>query len=110
MQGFAIVKLEADNVAVQENVVQQFNEYMQRTKKAQAFVHDSEGYFRVSYNEKFGAASAPMEIFGKFLQSTGYSVNGISSANTLEGGNGTVVSFEKGGKEAHVTLSTVRIY
>lgn len=110
MQGFAIVKLEADNVAVEENVVQQFNEYMQRTGRTQAFVHESEGYFRVSYSGNAGLSSAPIEIFGKFLQTTGYSVNGISSASTLEGGNGTVVSFEKGGKEAHVTLSTVRIY
>ena len=110
MQGFAIVKLEADNVAVGENVVQQFNEYMQRAEKTQSFVHESEGYFRMAYSEKIGMSSAPIEAFGKFLQTTGYSVNGISSANTIEGGNGTVVSFEKDGKEAHVTLSTVRIY
>lgn len=110
MQGFAIVKLEADNVAVQENIVQQFNEYMQNTQKTQAFVHDGEGYFRMAYNEKIGMSSAPIEIFGNFLLSSGYSVNGISSANTIDGENGTVVSFEKGGKEAHVTLSTVRIY
>jgi len=110
MQGFAIVKLEADNVAIKENVVQQFNEYMQRTGKTQAFVHEGEGYFRMAYSEKVGVSSVPIEAFGRFLQTTGYSVNGISSANTLEGENGTVVSFEKDGKEAHVTLSTVRIY
>lgn len=110
MQGFAIVKVEADNVAVGENVVQQFNEYMQRTEKAQAFVHENEGYFRVSYNESIGLSSAPIETFGNFLQSSGYRVNGIASASTLEGNDGTIVSFEKDGKEAHVTISTVRIY
>jgi len=112
MQGFAIVKVEADAVAVQENIVGQFNEFMQRTAASQSFVRDNEGYFRLEYGTGAGVSSAPIEAFGNFLQSAGYSVNGISSAGTCaaEGGNCTRVSFEKNWKEAHVMLSTVRVY
>ncbi len=112
MQGFAIVKVEADAVAVQENVVQQFNEFMQREERTQSFVHESEGYFRMEYNERVGACSAPIEMFGSFLQSAGYCVNGISSAGTGEGefAGCTLVSFDKGGREAKVMLSTLRVY
>ena len=110
MEGFAIVKVEADAAAVEENIVQQFNEYMQRSQPSQSFVLGNEGYFRLEYNGKTGASSAPIEAFGNFLLSTGYSVNGISTAATGEGSEGTGISFVKGGREAHVVLSTVRVY
>ena len=127
MEGFAIVKIEADAAAVEENIVQQFNEYMQRSQPSQShpagaggeqsgqrpiqsFVLGNEGYFRLEYGGKTGVSSAPIEAFGNFLLSTGYSVNGISTAATAEGSEGTGISFVKGGREAHVVLSTVRVY
>ena len=110
MQGFAIVKIEADAIASQESIVQQFNEYMQHTQHSQSFVHGDEGYFRLEYSDKIGISSAPIELFGSFLQSSGYSVNGISTKATNEGNEGTEVSFAKDGKEAHVVLSTLRVY
>ncbi len=110
MQGFAIVKMEADAVAVEEHVVRQFNEYMQHSGQTQSFVHDAEGYFRISYDDKTGISSAAVSAFGSFLQSSGYSVNGISTSATAEGEIGTDVSFEKGGRVGHVLLSTLRVY
>jgi len=110
MQGYAIVKIEADTAAVQESIVQHFNEYMQHSHSTQSFVHDGEGYFRLEYSDAIGASSAAIATFGGFLQSTGYSVNGISTAATNDGHEGTMVSFEKEGKEAHVVLSTLNVY
>jgi len=112
MQGYAIVKLEADAAAVQESIVQHFNEYMQQAhkNKTQSFVHDGEGYFRLEYADAGRISSAPIEAFGNFLLQSGYTVNGISTATTSEGQEGTEVSFSKGGKEAHVLLSTLNVY
>ncbi|MEM2138005.1 MAG: hypothetical protein QW568_02865 [Candidatus Anstonellaceae archaeon] len=109
MNGFAIVKLEVDAAAAKESIVQQFNEYMQQKQHTQAFIHENEGYFRMEYNDKIGASSAAISELGAFLQSSGYTVSGITSST--KGENSTVVSFsDSNGKEASVVLSTVNIY
>jgi len=108
MNGYAIVKLEADALAAKENIVQHFNEYMQREQHSPSFIRENEGYFRLTYDEKIGISSAAIETFGKFLQSSGYTVSGIRSAGELE--NSTDIVFSKGGEERRVLLSTVNIY
>ncbi len=73
MFGFAIIKVEADTIAVQEDIVAHFNDYMQTAchGAAASFVGTNEGYFRVSYNDSTGISSAGITAFGNFLQITG---------------------------------------
>jgi len=111
MNGYAIVKLEASNTAVAGSILQHFNEYMQQKSHAPSFVTERDGYFRVEYNEKVGASSAAIETFGNFLVSSGYWINGISSAKSAEGSEGTEVRFSREtGKEESVVLSTLNVY
>jgi hypothetical protein len=111
MQGFAIVKLEVDAAAAKENIVQHFNEYVQRTSRVPSFIHENEGYFRISYDGKIGISSAAINELGTFLQSSGYTISAIGSVASSEGEPATVVSFsDRNGTEAHVTVSTVNVY
>ena len=112
MNGYAIVHFEADRAAEQDNVLQQFNEYMQSRahSRAPSFVTGGEGYFRLEYNELVGASSAAIEMFGTFLVASGYSIRGISNAKTMDGNDGTVMQFSLGGKEESVVLSTLNVY
>ena len=111
MNGYAIMKLEANNAAADDNVLQSFNEYMNARTHALSFVTERDGYFRVEYNGKVGASSAAIETFGNFLVSTGYKINGISSAQGAEGAQGTEVRFSREtGKEERVVLSTLNVY
>lgn len=110
MEGFAIIKIETDAVAAKDDIVQQFNSYMQATAHFLSFVHGSEGYFRLPCNGDSGISSAGIPEIGTFLQSAGYSVTGIRSAPASEAGSRTEVSFMKGGHVGSVMLSTVRIY
>jgi len=108
MDGHVIVKLKADALAEREGIVKQFNEYMNlnRSEHSPSFVHDSEGYFRLSHSGG-PASSAGINEFGNFLHSSGYTVTGISGKRTLDGGSGTEFSFEKGGMVARVLLCTL---
>lgn len=113
MDGYTIVHLEADGAAISENILRQFNEYMQTqvAPHTQSFITDTDGYFRLQYNERTGASSAAIENFGTFLVSSGYWINNISSAKTSEGADGTVVRFAREmGKEESVVLSTLDVY
>lgn len=110
MNGYAIIKLEADAIAAKDDILPQFNAYMQQSEKNPSFVGPSSGYFRISYNGPSGISSAAIEKFGTFLQSSGYSISGISAATGGEGNGGTLVLFEKGGKKARVLLSTLNVY
>ena len=110
MNGFAIVKLEVDAAAAKESIVHHFNEFIQRTSHAPSFIHENEGYFRISYDEKIGISSAAISELGTFLQSSGYTISAIGSVTTSEGAPATGISFSKGGTEAHVTVSTVNVY
>ena len=105
MDGFAIVKLEAE----QEGIVSEFNSYMQRKDAALSFVSGSEGYFRLHCDPAAASSTAVVE-FGTFLQNFGYSISGISAASTDEGSAGTVFSFSKNGVEGTAVLSTTNIY
>jgi len=104
MNGFAIVKLEADKA----DIVSEFNNYMQQNTHAPSFVSGTEGYFRLSYDGI--PSSAGIVEFGKFLQSTGYSITAIGSVNAKEGDTGTEVCFEKGGVQTCAVLSTKNVY
>ena len=113
MNGYTIVHLEADSAAISDNILQQFNEYMQTqmAPHTQSFVTGTDGYFRLSYNEKVGASSAAIESFGTFLVSSGYWINDISSAKTTDGTDGTRVRFTREiGKNECVVLSTLNVY
>ncbi len=110
MNGYAIIKIEADAIAAKEDIVPQFNAYMQQTAHAPSFVHEKEGYFRLSCNGEDGVSSAGVLELGKFLQSSGYLVTAIHNVSAGEGGLSTEMKFEKNGQEGSVTLSTVRIY
>jgi len=111
MNGYTIVHLEADPPAAAEGILQHFNEYMNTRTHAMSFVTERDGYFRVDYNEKVPASSAAIEAFGNFLVSSGYWINGISSAQTAEGEQGTAVRFSReSGKEESVVLSTLNVY
>jgi hypothetical protein len=110
MHGYTIVYMEADLVAVEDRVLEHFNEYIQSKDHAPAFVTENEGYFRIGYDGKKDAVSAAIEAFGNFLLSSGYSINGISTAKTSEGNEGTLVQFSHDGKDEKVVLSTLKVY
>jgi len=111
MNGYTIVHLEADQMAAADSVLAHFNEYMNTRTHAPSFVTERDGYFRVEYNEKVAASSAAIETFGNFLVSSGYSINGISAAQSAEGVPGTEVRFSREtGKEESVVLSTLNVY
>lgn len=110
MDGYAIVRLVADEIAEKEGILQQFNAYVHKAVHELAFVQDREGYFRLPCSGEACGISTGIAEFGEFLQSMGYLVTGIQSKATLEGENNTEVSFAKGGYEAHVTLSTVFVH
>ncbi|MFA4982755.1 MAG: hypothetical protein WC588_00920 [Candidatus Micrarchaeia archaeon] len=113
MNGFAIIKIEADAAAVQEDIVAHFNDYMQATSHdaAASFVGTSEGYFRISYDDRVGISSAGITAFGNFLQSAGYGVNGMGSIPSENGASAAEISFSKSnGKAGTVRLSTERVY
>ena len=111
MNGYAIVKLEANNAAAADNVLQSFNEYMNARTHAPSFVTESDGYFRMEYNDSVAASSAAIETFGTFLVSSGYWINGISAARSAEGAQGTEVRFSRiTGMEESVVLSTLNVY
>jgi len=107
MGGYAIVRLVADEIAEKDGILRQFNAYMHMAVHGLAFVHDSEGYFRLPCHEGTCGFSSGIMEFGKFLQSTGYTMVGAQIKAALDGENSTEVSFAKGGREAHVTLSTL---
>ncbi|MCX8195155.1 MAG: hypothetical protein N3G22_03565 [Candidatus Micrarchaeota archaeon] len=109
MTAYAIIKLEADAIAMKEDIVAQFNSYLQQSAPAPSFVHESEGYFRISYDDEFRVSSAGIVEFGKFLESSGYAITGINNS-APEGKNSTEVVFTKGSREGRVFLSTVNIY
>jgi len=113
MNGFAIIKVEADAVAIQEDIVAHFNEYMQGTSHdaAASFVGTHEGYFRVSYNDSVGISSAGITAFGDFLQTSGRNVSAIGSTVAQNGSLATQISFSTSdGKTGTVRLSTERVY
>lgn len=110
MNSSIIIKIEADAIAAKEDILPQFNAYMQQTSRAPSFVHESEGYFRLSYDGKDGVSSAGVLELGKFLQTSGYTVTAIRSASAGESEISTEVKFAKNGQEGSVMLSTVRIY
>ena len=107
MVGYIIVKLVADAIAAKEGIVSQFNSYIHKTLHTPSFVHETEGYFSLPCNEESIGTSAGLAAFGKFLQSTGYSVTGISSKEASEGASDAEVSFTKDGCEAHIIVSTL---
>lgn len=104
-EGFAIVKLEADK----GDIVSEFNSYMQRKEGSPSFVSGSEGYFRL-HCDPAAASSVAVVEFGHFLQSCGYSINGISTASTREGEEGTAFSFSKSGMQGTAVVSTKNVY
>jgi len=113
MNGFAIIKVEADAVGVQEDIVAHFNDYMQATRHdaVASFVGTSEGYFRMAITDSIGISSAGIAEFGKFLELTGHKVNGIGSASAQSGASATKISFStSNGKTGSVRLSTERVY
>ena len=105
MEGFAIVKVEADR----EDIVSEFNSYMQRKDSALSFVNGAEGYFRLHCDPQ-AASSTAVVHFGSFLQSSGYSISQIAAAAAKEGEAGTVFSFSKNGVGGTAVLSTTNIY
>lgn len=112
MHGYTIVKFEADSAAVEDNVLSSFNEYMQSKSHARtpAFVDGAGAYFRIEYNDSVPATSAGIAAFGNFLQSSGYTINGISTAKTREGEEGTLLQFTHEGKMESVVVSTLNVY
>ena len=111
MNGYTIVKLEADCAAVEDGVLRNFNEYMQAGARSPSFVEGKDGYFRIEYNDSLGASSAAIERFGNFLVSSGYRISGISTAKTVEGESGTEVRFfREAGNEERVVISTLNVY
>ncbi|MCX6771257.1 MAG: hypothetical protein NTX79_04335 [Candidatus Micrarchaeota archaeon] len=110
MDGYAIVRLEVDEIAEKEGVLQQFNSYMHKAMHELSFVREREGYFRLPCHAELCGVSTGIAEFGEFLQSMGYLVTKIHSMASLEGENNTEISFAKEGREAHATLSTVFVY
>lgn len=111
MQGYAIVHVQADELAEKDNLVGKFNSFLHRAAAhGISFVQGKEGYFRLPYNDEIGAASAGAVAFGNFLLSAGCSIIGMNSGESAEGGQGTVVEFENNGKTGHVFLTTVFVY
>ena len=111
MEGFAIIKVESGSGPEDGNLVSQFNDYMQSASGSPSFVRGNEGYFRLSYGDGTGALSAGIAALGNFLQSNGYAINGMGTATTGDGQEGTEISFlAKDGGEGKVILSTVRVY
>ncbi len=110
MNGYAIVRLEADALAARDGLVSKFNSFVQKAAYGLSFVHDNEGYFRLPYDEEIGAASAGIVEFGLFLVSAGCTVVGVSSRESADGEQGTEISFTAAGQIEHVFLSTVSIY
>ncbi len=108
MQGFAIVKFEADAQASQDGILGQFNQYLQQRQNTTTFVRQQEGYFRLTYSST--PSSAGIEAFGDFLQTSGFAISGISTAMNNEGADGTSVCFEKEGKQQCVIVSTISEY
>jgi hypothetical protein len=108
MHGYTIVKIDA----AKPDIVSDFNNYMQASHPhTPAFIDSSSGYFRMEYDDKLPAASAPIVEFGQFLQKTGFTINGISTAKTADGFDGTQVCYiSKEGKEECVLLSTLNVY
>jgi len=94
-------------VKIESGIVSEFNSYIQRETPTVSFVQDSAGYFRFSSDLP---SSAGLAEFGNFLLHTGYSISGIHSAATKEGGQGTEVCFEKNGVQTCAVLSTVNVY
>ena len=107
MIGYLIVKLEADANAAKEGILQRFNSYIHQATHMPSFVHKKEGYFRFPYTDELGNASAGIVEFGKFLQSMGYTVTGISGKEASEGKNRTKITFIGGSGKAHVLVSTL---
>jgi hypothetical protein len=111
MFGYAIVKLEADSAAMEDNILQNFNDYMQSRAHFPSFVEQSDGYFRIEYNDSLPAASAGVTTVCGFLVHCGYAINGISTGKTLEGNEGTLVQFMgKGGRKESVVVTTLNVY
>jgi hypothetical protein len=106
MDGFVIMVVVADALAAKAHIVRKFNDYVHRTLQTPSFVHGREGYFRLPCSAE-SCSSAGIAEFGKFLQSIGCMVTGISSK---EEQGGTEISFTMGGKEARVLVSTVGVY
>jgi len=100
-----IVKVEAQK----EDIVSEFNRYMQASVHAPSFVEHSTGYFRISY-DGISASSAGVVEFGHFLQSAGYAISGIHSVNAKEGEAGTEMCFEKDGMRTCAVISTLSVY
>ncbi len=105
MQGFAIVKVEAER----EDIVAEFNSYMQRRETTAAFVAGTDGYFRL-HCDLSEASSAAVTAFGSFLESSGYQITAIGSATMKEGETGTGFAFTKGDSVSHAVLSTTNVY
>ncbi|MFA5930279.1 MAG: hypothetical protein WC861_05335 [Candidatus Micrarchaeia archaeon] len=106
MDGFVVMVVVADAIAAKGRIVRQFNEYVHRTMDTPSFVHGREGYFRLPCSVE-SCSSVGIAEFGKFLQSIGCMVTGISSKGEQ---GGAEISFAMGGKEAHVLVSTVGVY
>lgn len=99
----AIVKIEAQR----EDIVSEFNSYLQQTAPSVSFVQNGTGYFRLSSELP---SSAGIVAFGNFLQTTGFTISAIGETTTKEGERGTSVCFTKDGKSECVVLSTLNIY
>lgn len=99
----AIIKIESGR----EDIISEFNSYLQQGGPKVSFVQNGTGYFRLQSELP---SSAGIEAFGKFLQTTGFTISAIESTTTSEGGNGTSVCFTKGGKTECAVLSTLNIY
>lgn len=113
MEGFAIIKIEADAVALKENIVAQFNEYLHRTScgSAASFVESKSGYFQMAYGGNEGASSVGIAAIGGFLQSNGNLVSQIRAASTENNGCATEISFTTGnGLLGKLWVSTERVY
>lgn len=105
MQAIAIVKIEAER----EDIVAEFNGYMQKKTGTLSFVGGHEGYFRL-HCDASSASSAAVESFGSFLATSGYQITAMQSATTKDGESGTAFSFSKNGTESHAVLSTTNVY
>ncbi len=101
MNGCAIIKMESDAMAAKEDIVSEFNGYLQRNTPTVSFVQNGVGYFRLCSEQ-----SSPVGIlaFGNFLLTTGFVISGIGGATTKKGEGGTSVCFTKGGKSGCVVL------
>jgi len=110
MHGYTIVYMEADRTAADDHVLEHFNEYMQSKDHGLSFVTEKDGYFSIGHDGSKDATTAAIEAFGNFLLSSGYSISGISTANTSDGNAGTMMQFSQAGKEERVVLSTLKVY